>query len=556
MRKILIVGSLLLVAISCKNTAQDGQAATEPIASNFDWNAANVYFLLTDRFYNGDTSNDTLVKRDQETSELRNFQGGDFAGIQQKIEQGYFTDLGINAIWLTPIFEQVQGGVDEGSGFTYAYHGYWAKDWTAVEPAYGSMEEFKDLVQTAHSKNIRILLDIVINHTGPVTDLDPQWPEEWVRTGPTCTYQDQETAVSCTLTNNLPDIRTDSKEEVALPDLLVEKWKKEGRLEEEKQELDAFFERTQLPRTPANYLIKWVTDYARETGVDGFRVDTVKHVEESVWETFIEQSQWAYKDWKKNHPDEVIHNDEFFILGELYGYYAAGGRSYAFNENKVDYFDVGYDAMINFGFKQDARRDYAPLFAEYDTIRERLRNEKTNSPATFMNYISSHDDGQPLDPMREIPLEAGTKLLLTPGMSQVYYGDETARILKAEGATGDVNLRTNMNWGDIDKEVLAHWQKLGRFRRDHPAVGAGKVYPLEYQGQGSLSARFYAKESIKDDVIIGAGLPDGAMTIDVSKVFKTQKQLRNTYTDAVLDVQNGKVTVQVENGVVLLEPTM
>ncbi|GAK93395.1 periplasmic alpha-amylase [Nonlabens ulvanivorans] len=116
------------------------------------------------------------------------------------------------------------------------------------------------------------MLDVVINHTGPVTDMDPVWPADWVRTGPACTYQDQETAVSCTLTNNLPDIRTDSKEEVELPEHLVQKWKQEGRLEVELKELDDFFNRTGLPRTPVNYIIKWVTDYARETGVDGFRL--------------------------------------------------------------------------------------------------------------------------------------------------------------------------------------------------------------------------------------------------------------------------------------------
>lgn len=556
MRNFLIISSIILATNSCKNVTKE--EITPPVTSSnyFDWDAANVYFLLTDRFYNGDPSNDTIVKREETAAALRGFEGGDFAGIQQKIEEGYFTKLGINAIWLTPIFEQIEGGVNEGTGFTYAYHGYWAKDWTAVEPTYGTMDEFKSLVKTAHDQGIRILLDVVINHTGPVTESDPLWPEEWVRTGPTCTYQDQETAMSCTLTNNLPDIRTDSVQEVELPEILVAKWKQEGRYDQEVEELNAFFEKTQLPRTPANYVIKWVTDYARETGVDGFRVDTVKHVEESVWETFIEQSKLAYEDWKTNHPDEMIHNDEFFILGELYGYYAAGGRPYAFSQNRVDYFDAGYDAMINFGFKGDAMQDYATLFANYDKIRERLINEKPADPVSFMNYISSHDDGQPLDPTRKIPIESGTKLLLTPGISQVYYGDETARILKADGATGDANLRTNMNWDSINKEVLEHWQKLGRFRREHPAVGAGKSYPLEYDGQGSITARFYNAGDQKDDVIIGAGLPDGNMPIEVSRVFKNQSQLRNAYTGNILDIRNGAVMVKVVNGVVLLESVL
>jgi alpha-amylase len=555
MRKLFILGALFTAFVSCKKNQPNLQVTAANEESHFDWSAANVYFLLTDRFNNGDPSNDSIVKRDNETPVLRGFEGGDFSGIQQKLEEGYFTELGINAIWLTPIFEQIKGGVDEGTGFTYAYHGYWAKDWTAVEPAYGTLAEFEQLVATAHKKNIRILLDVVINHTGPVTEKDPLWPAEWVRTEPTCTYQNQETAVSCTLTNNLPDIRTDSKVEVELPAILVEKWKSEGRYEQEIEELNTFFDKTKLPRTPVNYIIKWVTDYARETGVDGFRVDTVKHVEESVWEVFNEQSKLAFEEWKSNHPEQMLHDDEFFIVGELYGYHAAGGRGYGFSDGVVDYFDAGYDAMINFGFKEDAKGDYATLFKKYDVIRDSLSTENKSSPAYYMNYISSHDDGQPFDPLREKAMEAGTKLLLTPGMSQVYYGDETARLLKADGAVGDANLRTMMNWDSIDQDVLAHWQKLGRFRRDHAAVGAGQVYSLEIKGPGSLTARFYDQDSQKDDVIIGAGLPDGNLMVDVSKVFKNQKQLRNSYTNEVNAVKNGKVEVNVVNGVILLEKT-
>ena len=553
MTRVLIAFFITISFLSCKTNNEDTQLSASKGDKHFDWNAANVYFLLTDRFNNGDETNDTLIDRSKETGVLRGFEGGDFAGIQQKIEQNYFTDLGINAIWLTPIFEQIHGGVDEGTGFTYAYHGYWAKDWTAVEPAYGTIQEFEKLVETAHNKGIRILLDVVINHTGPVTDQDPQWPDEWVRTGPTCTYEDQETAVSCTLTGNLPDIRTDSNQEVDLPELLVKKWKNEGRYDQEVAELDTFFTKSQLARTPVNYIIKWVTDYARETGVDGFRIDTVKHVEESVWTTFIEQSKLAYEDWKKNHPDKMIHDDEFFILGELYGYYAEGGRSYAFDQNYVDYFDAGYDAMINFGFKDKAKYNYPSLFKGYAMIKDSLTFEKEKDPVTFMNYISSHDDGQPFDPLREKSIESGSKLLLTPGMTQVYYGDETDRILKVDGAIGDANLRTNMNWDSIDNESLEHWQKLGRFRRNHPAVGAGQNFDLAFTGSGYVAARFYDKKGYKDDIIIGAGLTDGPIEIDVSKVFKKQANLRNAYTNETLEIIDGKVKTTAVNGLILLE---
>jgi alpha-amylase len=289
--------------------------------------------------------------------------------------------------------------------------------------------------------------------------------------------------------------------------------------------------------------------------VDGFRVDTVKHVEESVWKVFNKQSKLAFEEWKSNHPEKMLHDDEFFIMGELYGYHAAGGRNYEFSDGAVDYFDAGYDAMINFGFKEDAQGDYATLFKKYDLIRDSLSSENKGSPAYYMNYISSHDDGQPFDPLRKKAMKAGTKLLLTPGMSQVYYGDETARLLIADGAVGDANLRTMMNWESIDQNVLAHWQKLGRFRRDHAAVGAGTVEEMTYNGPGSLTARFYAQDSNRNDVIVGAGLPDGNFTLDVSKVFKDQTLLHNSYTNETVAIENGIVKVNVVNGVLLLEKT-
>ncbi|WP_339632699.1 alpha-amylase family glycosyl hydrolase, partial [Bizionia echini] len=255
MRQLLFLFSIL-VCISCKTETTN--QVTETPALPFVWEGANVYFMLTDRFNNGDTSNDVNFNRTAEAGKLRGFEGGDLKGVTQKINAGYFTDLGINAIWMTPVVEQIHGGTDEGTGITYGFHGYWTSDWTAIEPNLGSKADLKELVQAAHKKGIRIILDAVINHTGPVTDKDPVWPENWVRTEPQCTYQNYETTVACTLVKNLPDIKTERNEPVELPNNLIEKWKKEGRYEEEITELDAFFNRTGYPRAPRFYIMKWL----------------------------------------------------------------------------------------------------------------------------------------------------------------------------------------------------------------------------------------------------------------------------------------------------------
>ncbi len=500
---------------------------------------------------NGDKSNDSIIKRDKPTATLRGFKGGDLAGVIQKIEEGYFDDLGVNAIWMTPIWEQIHDGVDEGTGYTYGFHGYWAKDWTTTDPSYGTPEEFQQLVDIAHEHGIRVLMDVVLNHTGPVTDQDPQWPEEWVRTGPTCTYQDQSTAVTCTLTDNLPDIKTESEEEVDLPPSLVQKWKNENRYDKEIAELDAFFQQSGLKRTPTNYIIKWLTDYARETGIDGYRVDTVKHVEEEVWETLNTQAQLAYNQWKDSNKAKVMHDDDFFIIGELYGYQVESGREFYFSSGSVDYFDYGYDGMINFGFKREANMPYDMLFERYAQYRDSLIADG-DEPVAFMNYVSSHDDGQPFDPTRDRAFEAGTKLLLAPGMSQIYYGDETARRLDVE-AEGDAKLRSMMNWETMDKEVLSHWQKLGKFRHDHPAVGAGKHTKMVYDGEGTLAMRSYTTGDFEENVVIGAGLPDGEITIQMPAQLADAAQVRNVYTGKTVEVKGGTATLIVENGVILIE---
>ena len=266
---------LLLLTMTIISSCSSTQTIAESNKTPFVWEGANVYFLMTDRFNNGDTSNDINFNRTKTTGKLRGFEGGDIKGISQKIDEGYFDKLGINAIWFTPIVEQIHDGVDEGTGLSYGFHGYWARDWTNLDPNFGTKEDLAALVQKAHAHGIRIILDGVINHTGPVTPEDTVWPNDWVRTGPNCDYKSFENTTACTLVSNLPDIKTENNQAVALPPFLIEKWKKEGRYEQEMKELDAFFARTGYPRAPKYYIIKWLTDYIADYGIDGYRGDTV-----------------------------------------------------------------------------------------------------------------------------------------------------------------------------------------------------------------------------------------------------------------------------------------
>ena len=542
---IFICPAILLLFNGCK---EKENLNLESSNTPFVWENANMYFLLTDRFNNGDKTNDINFNRTKETAVLRGFKGGDFVGVTQKINEGYFTKLGINALWFSPVVEQIHGATNEGTGNTYGFHGYWTKDWTAIEPNFGTEAALRTLVETAHANGIRIVMDVVLNHTGPVTEKDEVWPEDWVRTSPACTYDSYENTTACTLVKNLPDILTESNKEVSLPNFLLEKWKNEGRLKEELASLDDYFSRTGYPRTPQAYIVKWLTDYVKDFGIDGFRVDTVKHASETAWDMLYTEASFAFDTWKKNNPEKVLDQNSFYMMGEVYNYGISGGRSYDFGNKKVDYYAHGFHSLINFELKYDADKSYAEIFKKYDSLLNGPFREKS-----VLNYLTSHDDGQPYDKLREKGFRAANVLLLTPGGSQIYYGDETNRNLIVQGTEGDATLRSFMNWEEIDtqKELLRHWQMLGQFKGNHIAVGAGKHKDISTTPY--VFSREYLRNKLEDKVIIGLDLPEGKKDISVGSIFKNGQALKDTYSGNTTEVINGKVSLDTPYTLVLLE---
>ena len=543
-----------LMVSSCSNrTIVDSISIYDP---TFIWENATVYFLMTDRFYDGDISNNYSHSEENKPAPYRGYMGGDIKGITQKIKDGYFTDLGVTAIWMTPLVEQIKGSVNEGTGNSFGFHGYWTRDWTAIDEKFGTQEDLKKLVNTAHKYHIRILIDVVANHTGPVTALDSQWPDEWVKTGPKCIYQSAETTINCTLVENLPDIRTEGNEEVSLPNFLVTKWKEEGRYKREVAELEEWFIKTGYNRTPVNYILKWLVDFIREYGVDGFRVDTVKHTESEVWADLWQEAKKAYELYKDNNSDPVLDDDlEFYMVGEVYNYYVSQGREYDYGDQKVDFFKDGFKSLINFDFKSDGHNDYETIFTKYDDVLNGALKGKS-----VLNYISSHDDGGPFDLERKQPIEAGTKLMLCPGGVQIYYGDETARSLTVK-ADGDASLRSYMNWAQLEedqevngisrKEILRHWQKLGSFRRDNISVGAGR-HQMISSNPYVFSRKFIGTNST-NQVVVGLGLERGVKTISVGDIFENNDKVLDVYGEVSAEVKNGQITLDTPNDIVLLQ---
>ncbi len=262
----------------------------------------------------------------------------------------------------------------------------------------------------------------------------------------------------------LPDIKTELTGGVGLPPILSTKWTREGRLSTETQKLDTWFSQTGKVRTPANYIVKWLSDYVRDFGIDGFRVDTAKHVELNVWKDLKAEAAKARQDWMAANPTKAAAlkgDTAFWMTGEVWNH--GVGRD--------AYFDNGFDSLINFNFQGQAG-NVAGLDATYTELASVNANNST--PYNMLSYISSHDKGM----FDRNNLKTGlTSLLLAPGGVQLYYGDESARPLMSSWA-GDHQWRGDMNWGSSDTALLGHAQKLGKFRNSHMAVGAGSHQKL------------------------------------------------------------------------------
>lgn len=574
MNKHIFLASLLSLGLVISAAAQE--------RIPFSWDNATVYFLITDRFANGDPSNDKAYGRGLDGDGQPyafdvngHFHGGDFQGLTKKIEEGYFTQLGVNALWITAPYEQIHGWVGGAEDVqSYAYHGYWPLDFTEMDANLGTWSDFQAFVDTAHANDLRVIVDVVMNHVGYATlhDLDafgiptiqdegwknwrpsgdenwlsyhdrfidyadsPDWAtwwgSDWVRAGlPTYTACGNDDHTQCLI--GLPDIRTEGTDDVTLPPVLLAKWSEEKRLKEQ-AELDAFFERTGLPRTPRNHIIKWLTDWVQTFGIDGFRVDTAKHVEVEAWQALKTEATQALRRWKAANPDKKRDDLDFWMTGEVWDH----------GVERTAYFDNGFDSVINFAFQHDAD-DYALLdsiYAHYDlTIND-------DPSFNVLSYISSHDTYL-FDRTRL--MDGGTALLLLPGSIQLFYGDESARPPNPPSGAGDANTRSFMNWDAPDAEVLQHWQTLGQYRMRHPSIAAGKHVSIAEAPYTFGRTLEYGNLTDRVVVVLGAS---GRTNVNVSAVFPDNAIVRDAYTGNVGFVGYGLVTMEAHpSGIMLLE---
>ena len=418
-------------------------AASTLLSDSTSWRDAVLYFAIVDRFADGDSMNNRHV----DVTAKGAFHGGDLRGLSEHLDE--ISDLGVTALWITPVVQNIPGFVT-GAGFPdWAYHGYWADDFTRLDPRFGGEADLKALVDRCHARGIRVLLDVVYNHVGYGSKyLTNPRTRTWVRTEETgtCGSDDLTSCIS-----GLPDLKTEWKD-------------------------------------VADYLFRAHLGLARRVGLDGFRLDTVKHVAHDFW-----------KEHRRRTRKEL--GPGFFLLGEVWGGDAESLDPWFEGDEMDAGFDFSFQGSV-LGFLEGRGR--AAAFDRYLKSRERVR------PGYLLaHFLSSHDVPGALWQLKgdEERFRLAAVLQFTaPGIPVIYYGDEVARL----GGDWPEN-RSDMPWGDRairpgagrarDDSLRSDYRRLIGIRRAHPAISRGRHASLSSEGDLLVFAR---QDSLSGDAVIVA----------------------------------------------------
>lgn len=459
-------------------------------AGDFDWDEAVIYFAVTDRFFDGDASNnDAYGVGDYNTGEKggSSYHGGDFAGLNQKLD--YLKDLGVNTIWITPIVENITEDQHDNKTdtATYGYHGYWASDFTKLNRHLGTEQQFKALLDAAHSKGMKIMVDVVLNHAGYGTEdyfnnilMDADGK-------PVSMIRDSNNTIS-------GDDKYDSLSD--LPDFVTEN------------------------KAVTDQLVTWQTEWMSKYSIDYYRVDTVKHVETTTWEAF------------KNSLTKV--NPDFKMIGEY------SGAGYANNAGELG--TGSMDALLDFDFNDFAQKFVTGDISGVESSLQK-RNGAINNTATMGSFLSSHDEDTlqyKLVNESKISEEeaynlmkvAATLQITAKGQPVLYYGEEIG-----QGGANNWPLQTNrrdFDWTELEKQkadsnsIYNHYKTMLAIRNTHTDVFArgnrSTVTASDAEGYEVISRSYGA-----DTLYVGMNVKEAAKEVVIPVTAKAGTILTNLY---------------------------
>lgn len=457
---------------------------------DFDWDEAVVYFMMTDRFFDGNESNNTASGADTYGDNPGLYHGGDFAGVTTKLD--YLQNLGVNTIWITPIVENIKGVAvtDEGSKdvpYNAAYHGYWASDFTKLNPTLGTTEEFETMISEAHKRGMRIMVDIVVNHAGYGT-------------------------------------------ESTFADMLRDKSVSEGDIKSWQSGLPDFATENADVRAK---LVEWQTAWMKDYGVDYFRVDTVKHVDSTTWAAL------------KNSTTEV--NPAFKMIGEYYGAgYASNGSTlgsgqmdadldFDFNDQATSFVSGNISSVEKF---LSARN--SALNNTYMTGQFLSSHDEDGFKAALMNGKKYTEDEA-----TSAALVAATLQLTAKGIPVIYYGEEV-------GLSGLNNYPYQTNRYDMDfskatkdNVTYQHYKNLLSIRNAYTDVfarGSRTVVASSDEEGYDVVSRSYGGTTL----YVGMNINDTAKEVKVPVNANAGDTVKNLYDGKTYTVSSDKtVTVSI-----------
>lgn len=466
MKKLVALVVVALSFLTYSSAAEDLTALARPTirAGAAD---SQIYFVMTDRFANGDVSNDEAgltgfpAVTGYDPSDIGYFHGGDFKGLTAKLE--YIQDLGFNSIWITPPVKQryVQGD-------SAAYHGYWGLDFITIDPHLGTEEDFKNFVSEAHKRDMKVIVDIVLNHTGDVIKYKGDvYSYSEISEYP---YKDCSgkkfdlnkfigkanfPKLCAAKSFPVPPVVSDKNKNIKAPAFLNDITNYHNRGDStfsgESSTFGDFFGLddvfTEKPVVIAGWTKVW-QDWITKFDIDGYRIDTAKHVNSEFWKVFLPAVlKTAAEAGKTSFPiyGEVWDTDPNYLAKYVTDYKFPGVLDFAFQAAASKYATYG-----------NGERDLLEIFNQDD-----LYTTATSSAYGLTTFIDNHDMGRigmflqgntdaTASQLVERANFANALLFLLRGGPTVYYGDEKGMT----GTGGDKAARQDM----FPTQVL-DWQK-------------------------------------------------------------------------------------------------
>ena len=490
--------------------------------SDFEWQDALIYMVMTDRFVNGNSSNDDIATG---AAQGADWQGGDFAGVTQMIESGYFEELGVGALWLSPFNTAAEGTGKAADGIhdVSSFHGYWPTEPRSIEPKLGTSAELHQLIDAAHDQDIRVMMDFVVNHVHEQHTYYEEHPD-WFNAGCICGTANcdwTEHRLDCQFTSYMPDVN----------------WKNRNASEQFIQ--DALW---------------WLETY----DLDGLRIDAVKHVEDLATRNLVAQV---------NERFETVGTD-YYLKGET----AMGWAGHSLEDNQDQYGTIngymgpdGLDGQADFVLYHavvdnvfvSSNENY--LHLDYWTNRSQ---DQYLDGSVMVPYVGSHDvprltsradsgtndafnqwaeDGLPGQPgdvsAYNAAMQAYGWLLTTPGAPLLYYGDEYGEYGGADPDNRHM-YRNESSWSNMETHLFENISELGKLRSNSIALQRGE-YSTRLAMSNLLVYNMTHDEQTMS-VILNRGAPTSVSGFESNDVVRFGQ---STLENGTVSVEPHSVTV-------------